>query len=95
MAPTRTVYVRKEDEALWERVKELAGDSFSEFVTEALRRHVADVEEARALEPADGFERVLYTLGKIEELKERAEADLQRMRSEGKLLRNPATRRRK
>jgi hypothetical protein len=88
MSPNKTIYIREADQELWNKVEKLAGtrESLSGVVAEALRRYVAEIEEAKALEPADAWDRVFYTLGKIEELKERCERDLQRMKAQGRLF---------
>ena len=41
MTPTRTVYVKKEDEVVWERAQELAGRSLSALISDLLADYVA------------------------------------------------------
>jgi len=40
----KTIYVRDEDVATWERAKELAGEKLAPIIAEALRRFVAEKE---------------------------------------------------
>ena len=56
MPPTRTIYVSKEDQELWDKAKELSGDSISAVVVEALRQYVTRKE--RLMDP-DGFKRIV------------------------------------
>ena len=47
----KTIYVRDEDVATWEKAKDLAGDKLSPIIAAALRRFVAQQEAA-----AQGFD---------------------------------------
>jgi hypothetical protein len=47
--PNKTVYVRDGDVGLWEKAEQLAGESLSAFLTDALRRHVSCVEREAKL----------------------------------------------
>jgi len=49
----KTIYVRDEDVATWEKARELAGDKLSPIISAALRRFVAEQEAA-----SQGFERL-------------------------------------
>ena len=49
----KTIYVRDEDVATWEKAKELAGDKLSPIIAASLRRFVAQQEAA-----SQGFERL-------------------------------------
>ena len=49
----KTIYVRDEDVATWEKAKDLAGDKLSPIIAAALRRFVAQQEAA-----AQGFARL-------------------------------------
>ena len=49
----KTIYVRDEDVATWDKAKELAGDKLSPIIAAALRRFVAQQEAA-----SQGFERL-------------------------------------
>jgi hypothetical protein len=40
----KTIYVRDEDVATWEKAKELAGDKLSPIIATALKRYVAEKE---------------------------------------------------
>ncbi len=51
---TRTLYVREEDAEVWEKARELAGESLSQLVTTFLRNFVAEKEAA-----AGGFYRIV------------------------------------
>lgn len=44
---TRTLYVREEDQEIWDQAKELVGESLSTFVTAQLRSLVAEKRAAR------------------------------------------------
>jgi len=48
MTPARTVYVKREDEVVWERAQQLAGRSLSSLIAELLARYVAQLHD---LEP--------------------------------------------
>jgi len=45
MVPNKTIYVRKADAEVWQRAEELAGDSVSALITEALRRYVEQEDQ--------------------------------------------------
>jgi hypothetical protein len=51
----KTVYVRDEDVAAWERAKELAGDKLSPIIANSLKRFVAKKEAEKM-----GFGRIEY-----------------------------------
>jgi hypothetical protein len=51
--PNKTVYVRDGDVELWGKAEQLAGESLSAFLADALRRHVSFVEREAKLK-ADG-----------------------------------------
>src|SRR6476469_9967204 len=53
---TRTVYVREEDQPVWDKAKEVIGDSLSSYLTTHLRSLVASHEAA-----AHGTERIVLT----------------------------------
>jgi hypothetical protein len=53
---TRTLYVREEDQAVWDKAKEVVGDSLSNYLTTHLRKLVVSYEAA-----AHGTERILLT----------------------------------
>jgi hypothetical protein len=53
---TRTLYVREEDQAVWDKAKEVIGDSLSSYLTTHLRSVVASHEAA-----ARGKERIVLT----------------------------------
>ncbi len=53
---TRTVYVREEDQPIWDKAKEVIGDSLSGYLTAHLRTLVTSHEAA-----AQGAERILLT----------------------------------
>jgi hypothetical protein len=52
----KTIYIRDEDTAIWDRAKELAGEKLAPVIVEGLKRFVREkeVEEAEA----KGFERI-------------------------------------
>jgi len=55
--PRRTLYVREEDQAIWEQAAGLAEeDSLSAIVTEALRRFVLAKEQESGNSPFERFE---------------------------------------
>lgn len=56
--PNRTIYVSDDDQALYKRAQELAGDNLSAAITRALRRFV-EIEDARTA----GFEDVVVKVG--------------------------------
>src|SRR5258708_1005394 len=49
----KTIYVRDEDTAIWDRAKELAGDKLAPVIMEGLKKYVAEREAQ-----AKGFERI-------------------------------------
>ncbi len=56
--PNRTIYVSDDDQALFKRAQELAGDNLSGAITNALKRYVA-VEEGRLA----GFDEITLKVG--------------------------------
>lgn len=56
--PNRTIYVSNEDEPVFKRAQELAGDNLSAAISNALKRYV-EVEEARKA----GYEEVVLKVG--------------------------------
>ncbi len=56
--PNRTIYVSDDDQALFKRAQELAGDNLSAAITNALKRYV-EVEDARNA----GFDEVIVKVG--------------------------------
>ena len=56
--PNRTIYVSNEDEPVFKRAQELAGDNLSAAISNALKRYV-EVEDARKA----GFEEVVLKVG--------------------------------
>jgi len=44
MVPNKTIYIREADADVWQRAEQLAGDSVSALITEALRRYVEEEE---------------------------------------------------
>jgi hypothetical protein len=63
---TRTLYVREEDQEIWDQAKELVGDSLSMYITNHLKALVASEKAAQK-----GFERIVlkFTHGKIPQAK--------------------------
>jgi len=53
---TRTLYVREEDQSVWDKAKEIVGDSLSNYLTTHLRTLVASHEAATR-----GTERIVLT----------------------------------
>jgi EXLDI family protein len=56
--PNRTIYVSEDDQPLYKRAQELAGDNLSAAISNALKRYV-EAEEAREA----GFEEVTVKVG--------------------------------
>jgi EXLDI family protein len=56
--PNRTIYVSEEDQAVFKRAQELAGDNLSAAISNALKRYVA-VEEGRLA----GFDEITVKVG--------------------------------
>jgi len=56
--PNRTIYVSDDDQPLYKRAQELAGDNLSAAISQALRRYV-DLEDARA----SGFDEIVVKVG--------------------------------
>jgi EXLDI family protein len=56
--PNRTIYVSNEDEPVFKRAQELAGDNLSAAISSALKRYI-EVEDARKA----GFEEVVLKIG--------------------------------
>jgi hypothetical protein len=63
---TRTLYVREEDQEIWDQAKELVGDSLSMYITNHLKALVASEKAAQ-----QGFERIVlkFTEEKIPQAK--------------------------
>lgn len=58
LVPNRTIYVSDEDQAVFRRAQELAGDNLSAAITNALKRYVA-VEEGRL----SGYDEITVKVG--------------------------------
>jgi EXLDI family protein len=58
LVPNRTIYVSEDDQAVFKRAQELAGDNLSAAITTALKRYVA-VEEGRLA----GFDEITVKVG--------------------------------
>ena len=56
--PNRTIYVSEDDQPLYKRAQELAGDNLSAAISTALKRYV-EVEEGRQ----EGFEEIILKVG--------------------------------
>jgi EXLDI family protein len=56
--PNRTIYVSEEDQSVFRRAQELAGDNLSAAISQALKRFV-EVEDARAA----GFDEIVVKVG--------------------------------
>jgi EXLDI family protein len=56
--PNRTIYVSEDDQPLFKRAQELAGDNLSAAISNALKRYV-EVEDARAA----GFDEIIVKVG--------------------------------
>jgi len=50
----KTIYLRDEDVAVWEKAKEIAGDKLSQVIVSALRQYVGENEAQK-----QGFERIV------------------------------------
>ncbi len=57
--PNKTIYIRAADKELWEKAEELAGDSVSGLLADALRRYVEEEE----LKKETNMETIEVTLG--------------------------------
>ena len=56
--PNRTIYIRDADRALWEKAEQLAGNSLSRLLADAVRTYVK-LEEQREATRADRAERIV------------------------------------
>ena len=54
----KTIYIRDEDTAVWDRAKELAGEKLAPVIVEGLKRFIAESERKEAEQK--GFERIEY-----------------------------------
>jgi EXLDI family protein len=58
LVPNRTIYVSEDDQPLYKRAQELAGDNLSAAISTALKRYV-EVEDARAV----GYDDIVVKVG--------------------------------
>ena len=56
MIVNKTIYIRDEDVAIWDKAKELAGDKLAPVIVDGLRKFIV-AKEAEAME-AQGFQRI-------------------------------------
>lgn len=66
--PTKQIYVKKEDLALFEKAEKFGNDNFSKFVMEALREYVKQQEKKM---DSDGFSQIDLEVGRFLPLPEK------------------------